>query len=282
MARAISRLSRQVSFGAAQNGGRSAAIRRASSRFPGGKCAFVRHRQSRHYHPVPHGHRRGKSVSENRPGGHQRAHVSPGDRVGTNATEDSNEEFVELHSIATAAVPLFDPANPGNTWRVRGGIEFNFPPGVSLPAQGYLLLVPFNPTTDASALANFRAKYGLPLSVPIYGPFNGKLDNAGESIELYLPDTPQGPGPDQGYVPYVLVDKVAYADGYPWPPEADGTGASLQRRRPDRYANDPVNWKSSRRPQVGECHRKRLPGQRFGWIAGLLGAGERFELWQCG
>jgi hypothetical protein len=164
--------------------------------------------------------------------------------AGINATEDGNEEFVELHNLTSAAVSLFDQANPGNTWRLRGGIEFNFPPGVSLPAKGYLLVVAFNPATDASALANFRAKYGLPLSVPIHGPFSGKLDNAGESIELYLPDTPQGPGPDQGYVPYVLVDRVDYADDYPWPPEADGTGASLQRRRPDRYGNDPVNWKT--------------------------------------
>jgi hypothetical protein len=42
----------------------------------------------------------------------------------------------------------------------------------------------------------------------------------------------------------VLVDKVSYGDDYPWPVEADGTGDSLQRRQPNYYGNDPVNWKS--------------------------------------
>jgi hypothetical protein len=112
-----------------------------------------------------------------------------------------------------------------------------------MPSRSFLLVVSFNPT-NSSTLTSFRSKYGLPVSVPIYGPYTGKLDNGGESIELFRPDPPQGPEPDEGFVPYVLVDRVHYDDTAAWPFGADGGGASLQRRRPFEYGNDPVNWKA--------------------------------------
>jgi hypothetical protein len=43
-------------------------------------------------------------------------------------------------------------------------------------------------------------------------------------------------------VPYVLRDKLTYGEVAPWPPEADGDGASLQRRDRLAYGNDPTNW----------------------------------------
>ena len=48
--------------------------------------------------------------------------------------------------IARAGAALFDPLRPTNTWRVRGGIELDFPRGVILPPGGWLLLVNFAPT----------------------------------------------------------------------------------------------------------------------------------------
>ena len=44
--------------------------------------------------------------------------------------------------------------------------------------------------------------------MPILGPYSGKLDNGGEGVWLYQPDAVQVSGPDQGLVPYVLVDEV--------------------------------------------------------------------------
>ena len=38
------------------------------------------------------------------------------------------------------------------------------------------------------------------------------------------------------------MDRVKYSDAAPWPGEPDGHGASLQRRKPEDYANDVVNW----------------------------------------
>jgi hypothetical protein len=43
-------------------------------------------------------------------------------------------------------------------------------------------------------------------------------------------------------VPYIVVDSVRYNDKAPWPPAADGSGASLQRLRPHHYGDDPINW----------------------------------------
>ena len=164
---------------------------------------------------------------------------------GVGNLESADHEYVELHNVSSNAVSLFDPAHSTNTWRMSGGVSFRFPTGVSFPARGYLLVVHFDPVANGAAAAAFRARYGVPVSVPLYGPFSGRLGNDGDPLALEMPDRPQGPGPDQGYVPYVVVDRVDYGDAYPWPAEADGSGMSLQRRRTYAYGNDPLNWKSA-------------------------------------
>jgi hypothetical protein len=155
-------------------------------------------------------------------------------------------EFIELRNVSGASVDLFDPARPGNTWRLSDGIEFAFPPGTSLSAGSYLLVVDFDPVAEPSALAAFRGLHGISPAVPVFGPYIGRLDNAGEAIELLKPDLPDGT-----FVPYVLVEKVAYRDSSPWPSGAvDGGGFSLQRRTGNAYGNDPANWLAAP-PTVG-------------------------------
>jgi hypothetical protein len=146
------------------------------------------------------------------------------------------DEFIELHNFTAAPVELFDAANPANTWRLDNAVVFSFPTGVTLPADGYALVVSFDPA-DASAQATFRARYDVPANVPVFGPYDGKLDNSAESIELFKPDAP-----GVGGAPYVLVDWIEYQDAGSWPAGADGTQASLQRRGSSQYGNDPVNW----------------------------------------
>jgi hypothetical protein len=156
-----------------------------------------------------------------------------------NGTNDNLiDEFVEIHNPGPAAVPLYDPAAPTNRWRLRDGVDFDFPPGRSVPSGGYLLVVSFNPTNDASALSTFRARYPASTNSALVGPYSGKLDNGGEGVKLQKPDFPQ----PNGSVPYVLVDYVVYSDRAPWPTNADGWGSSLQRRFAMGYANDPTNW----------------------------------------
>jgi len=150
-------------------------------------------------------------------------------------------EFVELHNILGTPVSLFDSNHPQNTWRLRKGIDFNFPQGTVIPAGGFLVVVSFDPQTDPASLAAFQGAYGMGMT--LLGPYSGKLDNAGEDVELRKPDVPQTqPGPDFGLVPYVVVDRVNYDDAAPWPTSPDGMGASLKRITASLYGNEPVNW----------------------------------------
>jgi Big-like domain-containing protein/lamin tail-like protein/CotH protein len=154
------------------------------------------------------------------------------------------EEFVELHNLTGAPVPLFDPVHPANTWRLRDAVDFDFPQNVTLPARGYLLVVSFDPVTNTTARAAFQAKYGA--GAVLFGPYQGKLANDRDSVELYKPDPPQTiPGPDFGFVPYVRVDRVNYLDVPPWPGAADGAGPSIQRVNASAYGNEPTNWFAS-------------------------------------
>lgn len=161
--------------------------------------------------------------------------------VGTN--NNTLDEFIELRNVSGQTVPLFDPNAPTNTWRLEGAVEFSFPPGLELGPDGYVLVVGFDPVFDLFSLNQLRAYYGLGPGVVVLGPYAGRLDNAGDRLRLSRPDPPQAaPNPRPGFVPYVLVDEVAYAPESPWPAEADGTGFSLQRRVSTAYGNDPVNW----------------------------------------
>src|SRR6185369_10843942 len=67
-------------------------------------------------------------------------------------------------------------------------------------------------------------------------PYNGKMDNSADNLELKKPTTPI-----KGAAPFVIIDKVSYSDSSPWP-GADGDGTSLQRRSAVAYGNDPINW----------------------------------------
>ncbi len=168
----------------------------------------------------------------------------PPDVGGTN--DNVRDEFIELQNITSDDALLYDPAYPTNTWRLRAAVKFNFPTNTSIPASDYLLVVSFDPVADPAALAAFRTAYGLSAEVSVIGPYEGKLDNRTDRVELYKPDTPEGAtSPEVGLVPYVLVERVHYTDVSPWPAEADGLGLSLQRLTVSDFGNDPVNWQAA-------------------------------------
>ncbi|MHA3770583.1 lamin tail domain-containing protein [Verrucomicrobiota bacterium sgz303538] len=146
------------------------------------------------------------------------------------------DEYVEIRNISGGVVNLFDSANPANTWKV-GGINYFFPQGASIPANGVALVVGIDP-------AAFRTKYNVPAQVQIFGPYAGTLQDSGERLSLEMP---QPPVTQAGVttVPYAIIDTVRYNDKAPWPSEADGQGPSLQRVNSTSYADDPVNWFAS-------------------------------------
>jgi hypothetical protein len=172
------------------------------------------------------------------------------------------DEYVEIYNPGPNAVPLYDPtpfyrhdgtnyaSGLTNTWRVRGEIDFNFPTNVILGAGEYLLLVNFDPNTNATQTAEWRNKYSVPANVRMFGPYGEELANGGGTIELNKPDPPQAPdrGDDAYRVPYVRVEKIDYGDGGSvanpdgWPMEPDGGGLALQRVHALGYGNDETNW----------------------------------------
>jgi hypothetical protein len=163
--------------------------------------------------------------------------------LSTNRYDDDLNEFIELHNLSAHALPLFDPAHPTNTWRLRGGVDFDFPTNVAIASRGFLLLVGFDPVLEPGVSATFRAKYAVPAAVAVLGPFRGKLDNSRDDVRLLQPDAPEpAPNPNAGDVPYILVDQIEYQDAAPWPEAADGGGPSLQRSPVDAFGNDSLHW----------------------------------------
>jgi len=130
-------------------------------------------------------------------------------------------------------------------WKFTDGIEFTFPgdPPVTIPAGEYLLVVK-NPEA-------FAWRYpGVPIE-KILGPYDGKLKNGGEKLEISMP----GEVDELGALHYIRIDRVNYSDGsHPedcpggvdlWPPAADGGGLSLARKVPSDYGNDVINWQGA-------------------------------------
>jgi len=157
--------------------------------------------------------------------------------------DNLQDEYIELENISSVPVPLFDPAVPTNTWQFQNGVTFAFPQSVTMAVGQTLLVVNFDPLLDVLALAEFRSRYNVSNSVPIYGPYAGHLSNSGENLALYKPDAPLAPPSlDAGFVPYVRVDKVNYSAIAPWPVGATGTGSSLQRLIGGAFGNEPTNW----------------------------------------
>jgi hypothetical protein len=145
-------------------------------------------------------------------------------------------EYIELYNTSTEPVNL-------QGWKFTNGIDFTFPEDtpVTIPVSGYILVVR---EPDA-----FAWRY---IDVPIekiFGPYEGQLSNAGESLELGMPNGDTN-NDEEPY--YIRIDRSNYSDGsHPencpggidlWPTEADGEGLSLHRIAAENYGNDPDNW----------------------------------------
>jgi len=163
------------------------------------------------------------------------------DGVGA-GVDPADLEFIEILNPTGAAVNLWetyfvDGANRDYQWKVEG---FDFAVGTTLAADGVLVVVGFDPLVQPTKLATFKSHYGITdPSVRIVGPFNGVLDNGGETIRLRKPDEP--PAADTTVTPYIIVDEVIYDDVAPWPVSADGLGDSLNRNG-GAWGNFPASW----------------------------------------
>jgi len=159
-------------------------------------------------------------------------------------------EYIELHNISAEPVTLYD-YDELEPWKFTDGVDFTFDADmpVTIPAGGYILVV--------KKPAAFSWRYPTVPDGIIFGPYDGNLSNAGESVELGMP----GDVDTNGQRQYIRVDRVNYSDGsHPencpgnidlWPTDADGNGMALTRKVPTDYGNDPDNWLASA-PSPGE------------------------------
>lgn len=128
-------------------------------------------------------------------------------------SNDFNDEYIELFNTDLTAANL-------SGWSFGKGVKFTFPAGTEIAPRGYLVVVP--------NLERFQQTYGQIPALAV-GNYTGKLANEGEEIVLL-----NALGQEQA--------KVNYSDSWPWNPDADGSGRSLERIDPDSSISDHRNW----------------------------------------
>jgi len=133
-------------------------------------------------------------------------------------------------------VNLFDPLHSTNTWRIRGGVDFNFPQNISMGAAQSARACQLRPDERGHA-GGFPCRARIVCRRADLRSLQWKLDNSSDTISLRRPDAP-----DTNGVVYIVVYEVDYKDSAPWPPSADGAGAALRRVNLGRLLRRPGHW----------------------------------------
>lgn len=140
------------------------------------------------------------------------------------------EEYVELYNRGASPVDV-------SGWSFTQGIQYSFPPGTNIAANGYLVIA-----RDKSTVQ--KISQGV-----VLGNFMGRLADTGEMVTLY---TSKG----------AIADSVSYQDAPPWPTSPDGFGPSLERISPFAASSDPANWAGAKNGLSGSTSKLRTPGQK--------------------
>ncbi len=128
--------------------------------------------------------------------------------------DGSYREFVELYNPHSTAIDLSD-------FRFVEGIFFTFPSDTRVAPNSYLVIA------RDPAHRSWRH-----LNSSLYGPYEGKLANQGETIALERSDGQ-------------LAFRFEYSDTPPWPLGADGYGSSMERIDWELPASDYHSWRAS-------------------------------------
>jgi len=138
-----------------------------------------------------------------------------------NPPQGARYEYIEL-STTGAAVNL-------SGWSLDSAVRYTFPAGTVIPEGGRIVV--------CGNVESFLDAYPDAEPSSVFGPWQGDLDNAGETIMLRT---------DLGSV----AELVRYDDDSPWDFLADGFGSSLERVCLTADPSAPENWRSS--PVPGE------------------------------
>jgi hypothetical protein len=160
-------------------------------------------------------------------------------------------EFIELFNRGTENIDLYAPAVGTAGWRFRADIDFDFPIGTTLAPNERLIIVPFNPVTDAVNRTLFENTYGVKLNagtgtvVKAVGGHADDMSNNNGDLELQERVLVGLNDFGQPVYDFIQRDFVHYEDSGDWPGRADGLGASLERIDPSLYANSAESWRGS-------------------------------------
>ncbi len=145
----------------------------------------------------------------------------------------ADDEYVELYNQGTNAVDL-------GGWRFTSGIDYEFPSGTVLAADGYLVV--------ARNVGRLLTNYPNLTRANALGDFEGSLANKGDRIALGRPQmdlTTNSVGAVRTNTVYVVVDEVTYGVGGNWGTWANGGGSSLELIDPRSNHRLAHNWADS-------------------------------------
>ncbi|MSU35534.1 MAG: hypothetical protein EXS36_10550 [Pedosphaera sp.] len=176
------------------------------------------------------------------------------------ADHNSDAEFIELLNISGASVPLYDLTKDSG-WNMTDGVSFSFPTNVPV------VMKPGERVVLARNKAALGKAFAIPVGTQVFEWTEGKLDNAGETVQIAQP----GPQEESGVRHYVRVDRVSYESKLPWATDAALSGMSLTKLREGGYGNSYDNW-TARIPSPGTVGTLETGGFS-GWLlaAGLTG-----------
>ena len=157
-------------------------------------------------------------------------------------------EFVELFNASDSAIDL-------SFWTLNGAVDFQFPGGTTIPANGFFVVAE-NP---AVLLSRFGV-VGL-------GPYSGKLSNDGERLELE-----DGNG--------VTVDEVTYGIGFPWPSASRGKGPSMELINADLDNDLGSSWRSAQSGFSGPQVTYVSAGENWSYRKGTSEASTPTDAWR--
>ncbi|MFT5123183.1 MAG: hypothetical protein ACI97B_001815, partial [Verrucomicrobiales bacterium] len=146
-------------------------------------------------------------------------------------------EYIEIGNLSSEDVDL-------GGWRLRGGVDVDFPTGHVVRAFDALLVLPFDPS-DTNAMAAFVLAYGLDTNTVSYtGTFaSDRLSNEGDELRLMRPQA--SPVDEPGFTPYSVEDTVVYGVEAPWPVSPAGGGLSLHRLGRDLFGSFALSWQAA-------------------------------------
>lgn len=159
------------------------------------------------------------------------------------------EQFIIIRNISDSTVSTNSPYIREEQGLKVNGLNQTFDTNTPILIESgqSIILTPTDPT-------DFVAIYNLPDSLKIFQT-EGRLNTSSEEISLQYPifrdEIIELDGTISFENTFITLDVVEYANTFPWPTRADGTGQYLRRLMNDSFGNDPSNWSVVNFPILG-------------------------------